>query len=68
MTYFVYIESRTASVPHMEPLDAECPTSATVEALQRLRTHAGGIVAHVFEGDAMIASVRRQEAEPHQPG
>lgn len=64
MTFFVYIDSDTASVPHMEPLDADCPTSATIEALERLRTHASGTAAHVYEGDRCVASVRREAAGP----
>ncbi len=61
MTYFCFIESRTLSVPHMEPLDAECPTRAEAEARRLLRQHTSGISAHVFKGDAMIASIQRAE-------
>ncbi|MGZ9100598.1 MAG: hypothetical protein ACXW3K_02660 [Brevundimonas sp.] len=61
MTYFVYIETDTLSVPYMEPLDADCPTAATVEALKCLRTHTHGTAAHVYEGDTCVASVRREE-------
>lgn len=61
MTYFCYVESEILSVPHMEPLDADCPTAATVEALQLLRRHSSGLAAHVFDGDTRIASVRREE-------
>ena len=57
MTYFVYIESRATSVPHMEPLDADCRTSAAIEAAKHLQTHTNGTAAHVYDGDVCIASV-----------
>lgn len=60
MTYFVFIESTISVVPHMEPLEADCPTSATFEALERLRSHTHGTAAHVYEGDIRVASVERQ--------
>ncbi|MFN3930189.1 MAG: hypothetical protein ACK4JY_00445 [Brevundimonas sp.] len=64
MTYFVYIDSRISSVPHMEPLEAGCPASASLEALERLRMHSDGIAAHVFDGDTCVASMRREEQHP----
>jgi hypothetical protein len=44
----------------MEALDADCPTTATREALERLQTHASGVVAHVYRGDVPVASVMRE--------
>ena len=59
MTYFVYIDLQITSVPHMEPLEAVCPRAATIEALERLRTHTHGTAAHVYDGDTCVASMRR---------
>ena len=61
MTYFVFIDSAITSVPHMEPLDADCPVSATLEALACLRMHTHGAAAHIYDGDTLVASLRRMD-------
>lgn len=57
MTYFCFIETRAASVPHMEPLDAEDLPSATAEARRLLRQHTSAIAAHIFEGDRRLVTL-----------
>lgn len=61
MTYLCFIETTSAQVPVMEPLDAETPAAARAEARFRLANHDSGVVAHVYEGDLRVASVRRGE-------
>lgn len=67
MTYFVYIESVKTAALHMEPLEADCPTAAAVEALERLRTHTSATTAHVFDGDICLTSVRREDVGSMTP-
>lgn len=62
MTYFVYIDLASTNVPHMEPLDADCPMSATAQASMHLWAHASGTAAHIYEGDMCVASVIRERA------
>lgn len=65
MTYFCFIDSKGLSVPHMEPLMAEDLQEAKAEAEALLGQHASGIVAHVFEDDEQVATIRREgEANP----
>jgi len=59
MTYFVFIESEILSVPHMEPLMAEGPHEARLEAEFVLAQHASGYAAHVFDDDEKVATIRR---------
>lgn len=60
MTYFCFIESEIASVPHMEPLMAEELDDARTEAEALLDQHASGYLAHVFEDDERVATLRRE--------
>jgi len=62
MAYFCFIESTSRSVPHMEPLVADDLDEAKLEAEALLDQHASGYVAHVFDGDEQVASVRRETA------
>lgn len=66
MTYFCFIESDILSVPHMEPLMADDPETAKVEAESLLDQHASGYTAHVFEDDERVATIRR-ERRSHPP-
>lgn len=59
MTYFCFIESIILSVPHMEPLMADDLQEAKAEAEALLAQHASGYVAHVFEDEERVASIRR---------
>lgn len=59
MTYFCFIESSILSVPHMEPLMADELQEAKAEAEVLLAQHASGYVAHVFEDEQRVASIRR---------
>lgn len=59
MTYFCFIESSILSVPHMEALDSDNLTDAKAEAEQLLYQHASGYAAHIFEGDAQRATIRK---------
>ncbi len=61
VTYFCFIESGIQSVPHMEPLAADDPHEARLEAEALLAQHASGYIAHVFEGDERVASIRRDD-------
>lgn len=60
MTYFCFIESDILSVPHMEPLMAEELDEAKTEAEALLSQHASGYLAHVFEDDERVATIRRE--------
>lgn len=62
MAYFCFIESTARSVPHMEPLVADDLDEAKLEAEALLDQHASGHIAHVFDGDEQVASVRRETA------
>ncbi|MDP2116586.1 MAG: hypothetical protein Q8J71_04240 [Brevundimonas sp.] len=62
MAYFCFIESTARSVPHMEPLVADDLDEAKLEAEALLDQHASGHIAHVFDGDERVASVRRETA------
>lgn len=59
MTYFCFIESSILSVPHMEPLAADDPHTAKIEAEALLKQHGSGYAAHVFEGNQRVGTVRR---------
>lgn len=67
MTYFVFIESEILSVPHMEPLAAEGPHEARLEAEALLAQHASGYAAHVFEDDEKVATIRREGRSTENP-
>ena len=60
MAYLCFIETTAARVPFMEPLDAETLGAAQAEARLRLAGHDSGVVAHVYDGDRRIVSVRRK--------
>jgi hypothetical protein len=57
-TYFCFIESDILRTPHMEPLSADTDDEALAEAEALLRTHAGGIAAHILLNEARIGTVR----------
>lgn len=59
MTYFCFIESSILSVPHMEPLAADDPYTAKIEAEALLKQHGSGYAAHVFKGNQRVGTVRR---------
>jgi hypothetical protein len=59
MAWFCFIESTILTVPHMEPLVADDLDEAKLEAEALLDQHASGYVAHIFDGDEQVASVRR---------
>lgn len=59
LTYFCFIESSILSVPHMEPLAADEPHTAKIEAEALLMQHGSGYAAHVFEGNRRVGTVRR---------
>lgn len=61
MTYFCFIESSILSVPHMEPLAADDPDAATVEAAALLAQHASGYAAHVFADGKKIVTLRPEQ-------
>ncbi len=63
MTYFVYIETAAATVSHMEPVDALNADHAIQEALRLLHNHQSGVSAVVYNGDAKVAVVAREEVE-----
>jgi hypothetical protein len=59
MTYFCFIESRRHSVPHMEPLEADNPVDARMEADDLLDQHGSGIAAHVYlDADPVFTILR----------
>ena len=61
MTYFCFIESSILSVPHMEPLAADDPKAAAVEAAALLAQHASGYAAHVFADGKKIVTLRPEQ-------
>jgi hypothetical protein len=66
VTYFCFIESTILSVPHMEPMMADDLDEAKLEAEELLSQHASGYMAHIFEDDERVASIRRDG--PTAPG
>lgn len=62
MTYFCFIEASILTVPHMEPLIADDLDEAKLEAEALLDQHASGYMAHIFEDEERVASVRRGES------
>lgn len=67
MTYFCFIESSILSVPHMEPLAADDPRAAVVEAAALLAQHASGYAAHVFADDEKIVTLRPDQTPGRLP-
>lgn len=57
MAYFCFIESEGRSIPHMEALDADDPSTALQEAKRLMAQHARVVAAHVFEGDRRLLSI-----------
>lgn len=68
MTYFVFIESDILSVPHMEPLLADGLDDAKAEAEALLNTHASGYLAHVFEDEDRVATIRKDRQTSGEDG
>ena len=62
MTYICFVDLKTHSVPHMEPLSAQTPEEAFEEAVRLLRQHRSGVAAHVFHGERRLHSIHADQA------